>query len=43
MKKLIKELFRQMILESQSFGFFKDRTGVPDYDAVLFGKHFVMV
>jgi hypothetical protein len=38
MKKLIKELFRQKLLESESFGFFKDRSSIPDYDAILFGK-----
>jgi hypothetical protein len=38
MKKLIGELFNQMLLESVSRGYFKDRAGIPDYDAVLFGK-----
>lgn len=38
MKKLIQELFRRMIFESESWGFFKDRTRIPDYDAILFGK-----
>lgn len=38
MKKLIRELFRRKLFESENENFFKDRAGIPDYDAILFGK-----